>query len=85
VTKPEGEIKKGLSIPDLLKHDIALEADAIKMYNDSANVCAAEGDHVSKAIFEKLLDDENEHLDEFQTTLEHFEKMGDVYLATLVD
>jgi bacterioferritin len=85
ITKPQADVQKRLSIPDQLKVDIHLEEGAVKMYNDAANLCAQEGDHVSKAIFEKLLDDENEHLDEFLKTLEHVEKLGDVYLTTLLD
>ncbi len=53
------------------------------MYNDSAMLRAQEGDHVSKDLFEKLLADEEEHLDEFQNILDHVEKMGSAYLATL--
>lgn len=85
VTKPEGEIQKGLGIPELLQANLALEQGAVKLYNDSANACAAEGDNVSKAIFEKLLADEDEHVDDFETTLEHVEKLGDIYIASLVD
>ncbi|MDO8682110.1 MAG: bacterioferritin [Armatimonadota bacterium] len=83
-TKPAADVKKGLSIPDMMKHDIGLETDAVKMYNSSAVTCAAEGDNVSKAIFEKLLDDEEGHLDEFQKTIEHIEKLGDVYINSLI-
>lgn len=84
-TKPSGTAKKGQSIADMLKTDIDLEDGAIKMYNDAAKVCAAEGDQISKQIFEKLLADEEEHLDEFQNILDHVQKMGDVYLATLIE
>jgi bacterioferritin len=69
----------------MLKTNLGLEQDAVKMYNASANACAAEGDNVSKAIFEKLLADEEEHVDDFQTTLEHVEKLGDVFIATLIE
>lgn len=83
--KLESEVQKGLSIADMLKVNEHLEAGAIKMYNDSANVCAAEGDHVSKAIFEHLLEAENEHIDEFQKKQDHLGKLGDLYLTTLLD
>ena len=83
VTKPSGEAKKGQAIADMLKTDIEIEDDAIKMYNEAAKVCAAEGDHISKQIFEKLLADEEEHLDMFQNILNHVQKIGDAYLATL--
>ena len=83
-TRPEGEAKKGLDIPGLLKVDIDLEAGAIKMYNDAARTCSQEGEHISKQIFQKLLQDEEEHLDEFQNTLDHVEKLGNVYLTSLL-
>lgn len=84
-TTPETEAKKGLSIPEMLKVDIGLEDEAIKMYNASANACAEAGDNVSKQLFESLLDAEENHLDEFQTTLDHVEKLGASYLATLME
>ncbi len=82
-TKPSGEAKKGQAIADMLKTDIELEEGAVKMYNESAKLCAAEGDHISKALFEKLLGEEEVHLDDFQNILNHIQKMGDAYLATL--
>jgi bacterioferritin len=84
-TKPSAEAKKGMDIPAMLKLDIGLEADAVKMYNEFANACSKEGDNVSKSIFEKLLADEEEHLDEFQNILDHIEKLGNVYLASLTE
>lgn len=81
----EAKVQKGLSVADVLKVNIHLEQGAVKLYNEAANVCAAEGDHVSKAIFEKLLADEDEHLDDFQKKADLLSKLGDVYLATLVE
>lgn len=84
-TKPDAEVAKGLTIPDILKTDVAIEESAVKMYNESAKICAAENDNVSKELFEKLLADEEEHVDEFQKTLDHVEQLGDSYLATLLE
>lgn len=84
-TRPSGEAKKGEEIADMLKTDIDLEEGAVKMYNDAAKVCAAEGDNVSKQLFEKLIGEEEDHLDDFQNVLGHVEKMGDAYLATLIE
>jgi bacterioferritin len=84
VTKPKAEVKKGMSIADQVKFNIDLEIDAAKMYNESAAVCAAEGDNVSKAIFENLLAEEEDHMDEFQKIQEHIQKLGDVYITTLI-
>lgn len=82
-TKPSGEIKKGEDILGMLKTDVALEDGAIKMYNESAKLCSDEGDHVSKALFERLLGEEEAHLDEFKNILNHVQKLGDAYIATL--
>jgi bacterioferritin len=84
-TKPSDTAKKGLAITEHLKANIALESDAVKMYNDSVRVCAEELDNISKALFEELLAEEEPHLDEFLRILDHIEKLGDAYLATLID
>ena len=82
-SKPDTLAKKGQDIPAILKTGIALEADACRMYNAAANACSAQGDQISKQLFEQLLADEEEHLDYFQNTLAHVEKMGAAYIATL--
>jgi len=82
-SKPDGEIKKGQEIAEMLATDIALEEGAVKMYNESANACAAEKDQISKQLFEELLGEEEEHLDVFQNVKKHVDKLGPAYLATL--
>jgi bacterioferritin len=82
-SKPDGIAKKGQSIAEMLKTDMALESAAIKMYNEAAVVCAAEKDQVSKQLFEKLLGEEEGHFNDFENVKDHLEKMGDAYLATL--
>jgi bacterioferritin len=82
-SKPDGEAKKGQEVAQLLATDIGLEEGAVKMYNASANACAAEKDQVSKKLFEELLADEEEHLDVFQNVKAHVDKLGAAYLATL--
>ncbi len=82
-TKPDSVAKKGQSIADMLKTDMALESAAIKMYNEAAVICAAEKDQISKQLFEKLLGEEEGHFNDFENVKDHLEKMGDAYLATL--
>jgi bacterioferritin len=82
-SKPDAEIKKNQMIPEMIATDIGLEEAAIKMYNDAALACADARDLVSKDLFEKILGDEDGHLDEFTNIKEHVEKLGNVYLATL--
>ena len=82
-TKPDSAAKKGQEIGDMLKTDMALETQAIKMYNAAAVTCANEKDQISKQLFEKLLGEEEDHLNAFEIFKEHIDKMGSAYLATL--
>ncbi len=83
-SKPDDTAKKGQKIEEMLTTDIALETQAIKMYNEAAVVCEQEKDQVSKQLFEKLLAEEEGHFDDFDNIKAHVEKMGSAYLATLV-
>jgi bacterioferritin len=82
-TKPDASVKKGQEISEMLATDVALEAQAIKMYNDAAVVCAEERDQISKQLFEKLLGEEEEHLNIFENLKNHVDRLGGAYLATL--
>ena len=82
-SKPDALTKKGQSIAEMLKTDMALESAAIKMYNEAAVVCAQEKDQISKQLFEKLLGEEEGHFNDFESIKDHLEKMGNAYLATL--
>jgi len=82
-TKPDAVAKKGQEIAKMLETDIALETQAVKMYNEAALTCAQERDQISKQLFEKLLGEEEEHLDSFQNLKDHVDKLGVAYLATL--
>jgi bacterioferritin len=82
-TRPDAEIKRGEKIGAKIATDIALEEAAVKLYNEAALACGVELDHVSKALFEKLLADETDHLDMFINIKEHIDQLGDQYLVTL--
>ena len=68
----------------MLNTNMVLEAAAMKMYNEAAMVCAAEKDQISKELFEELLKEEEDHLNYFENTKDHVDKLGAAYLATLV-
>jgi len=84
-TKPDAVAQKGQEIPAMLATDIGLESQAIKMYNEAAMTCAAEKDQISKQLFEKLLAEEEEHINFFENVKDHLEKLGAAYLVTLAD
>ena len=82
-SKPDALSKKGQQIPQMLMTNMGLEAGAIKMYNEASMVCAAEKDQISKELLEDLLKDEEDHINYFENTKDHLEKLGAAYLATL--
>jgi len=82
-SKPDGVAKQGQKISDMFTTDIALEAQAIKMYNEASVTCAAEKDQISKELFEELLKEEEVHLNTFENIKGHIDKLGAAYLATL--
>ena len=82
-SKPDADVKKGQKIPEMLATDLALESAAIAMYNQAALACGEAPDQVSKDLFEKLLGDEESHLDTFQNIKDHVDDLGESYLATL--
>jgi bacterioferritin len=83
-SKPDAVPKKGQQIPQMLTTNMALEAAAMKMYNEAAMVCAAEKDQISKELFEDLLKEEEDHFNYFENVKDHLDKLGAAYLATLV-
>jgi bacterioferritin len=84
-TKPDSEVQKGQEIEAMLATNIKLESSAVKMYNEASLVCAAEKDQISKQLFEKLLGEEEDHLNFFENTEDHVEKLGAAYMVTLAD
>jgi bacterioferritin len=82
-SKPDATPKKGQEILEMLATDMALEAQAVKMYNEAAVTCASERDQKSKDLFVELLSDEEKHLNFFGNIKNHVENLGEAYLAAL--
>jgi bacterioferritin len=83
-TQPETAAKKGQEISEMFVTDLALEERTIAIYNEAAVMCAAEKDHMSKLLFEKLLEEEERHLRIFEKIKNHVDRLGGAYLAGLV-
>ena len=75
------EVDKIHDVAGMLKKAKDMEEAAVRMYNDSANKCAAHGDSASKKVFEDLVLDEERHFENFETQEEHLRKFGEQYLA----
>jgi len=51
----------GKNVTSHFQADLADETDAVKQYNASAAICAAEGDNGTRELFEKMIHDEERH------------------------
>lgn len=80
-----GKINLGENVKEMLECDMALENEAIPRLKELIEVCYDEHDHVSRALLEQVLKDEEEHLDWLDAQLTQIEQMGlGNYLATIV-
>lgn len=68
-TKPK-PIKVGETLEEMLKQDVKDEESTIELYKKIINKAIEEGDITTKALFEQILKEEEEHLDFFTSALE---------------
>ena len=59
-----------------IEADLALEVNAVAMYNKAVRVSREEGDDQSRELFSKLLKDEEEHVDWLEAQLHLIREMG---------
>ncbi len=71
-----GRLRIGEDIKEILEADLALEHDAIPDLRDAVEYCESVRDYVSRDLFKKILDNEEEHVDFIETQLGLIEKVG---------
>jgi len=75
-------ISVGKTVKDMVANDHASEAGAIKAYNDAIRIAVEAADNGSRELFEKILKDEEAHLDWLEAQRDQIEQMGlENYLA----
>ena len=75
-------LKVGASVKAQLDNDLALELAAVVEYNAAIKTCVAEGDNTSRALFETLVKNEEEHIDFLEAQLHVIQEAGiENYLA----
>jgi bacterioferritin len=70
------KLEVGLDVKHQLERQLQLELDAVTSYNKSIAVCQAEGDNASRKLFEKMLHDEEGHVDWLEAQLHQIQEMG---------
>ena len=58
-----------------------MEEDGIQTYNKGAPECAANADSASKQIFERLVNDEEGHFDQYEKQHDNIKRFGLSYPA----
>jgi bacterioferritin len=75
-------VKVGSTVPEQHQFDHEVERSAVKRLNDGIESCRANGDHGSRALLEKILLDEEEHIDWLEAQIEQIGQIGlENYLA----
>ncbi len=79
-------LRIGQTVPEQLRADMAVEMDAIARLRGGIELMRSRGDVTSARIFEKILEDEEEHVDYLETELDLLEKLGEpLYLQRYVE
>jgi len=70
------KLKVGETVEEILKADLALEMEAIPLLKDAIEYSESVRDYVSREIFERILESEEEHVDFLETQFDMIERMG---------
>jgi bacterioferritin len=70
------KINIGTTVEAQLKNDLQLEYDAVKRLNEGIKLCVAAGDNGSRDLAQKILDDEEHHIDWLEGQLHAIGEMG---------
>lgn len=66
----------GRNVKEQIESDLKLEIDAVAMYNNAVQICREEGDNASRELFERLLKDEEEHVDWLEAQMHQIHELG---------
>jgi bacterioferritin len=79
-------LKIGADVKAQIESDLRLEVNATKMYNESVRLAREAGDNGSADLFERLLKDEEEHVDFLEAQMHQIGQLGyERYLAQQLD
>jgi bacterioferritin len=75
MTKPM-QLTIGKNVREQLESDLKLEVAAVAMYNKFVKISRDEGDNASRELFERLLKNEEEHVDWLEAQLHQIVEIG---------
>lgn len=81
-----GTLNIGQSVREQFRSDMEIEVEVVPRLQRGIELMRESGDITSANLFEKILADEEEHIDYLETQLELIETLGEqLYLAQLTD
>jgi bacterioferritin len=80
------QLRIGQTVGEMFVSDLAVEAEAVERLRNGIEYMRGVSDVTSANIFEKILADEEVHIDYLETQLTLLEQLGEVlYVATLIE
>jgi bacterioferritin len=70
------QLNVGQNVKDQLQSDLQLEISAVAQYNAAIRTARDEGDNASRELFERLLKDEEEHVDWLEAQMHQIGEIG---------
>ena len=74
--RADAKSASGRTMKEQIESDLKLELGAVKMYNHAVQVSRDEGDNASRELFERLLKDEEAHVDWLEAQVHQIKEMG---------
>jgi len=66
----------GANVKEHLEIDLKDEVEASEQYNNAFKICVAAGDDGSRVLFERMIQDEERHVDFLEAQLHSIQEMG---------
>src|SRR5262249_1041672 len=80
------KINVGQTIPEQHQFDLGLQKDAVARLNKGIELCRTKDDNGTRVLLEKILRDEEEHVDWLEAQLQQIQDMGvQNYLAQQIE
>jgi len=70
------QLNIGQNVKDQLQNDLKLELNAVKMYNEAVKIAREANDNSTRELFERLVKDEEKHVDWLEGQLWQIKEIG---------
>ncbi|MDV6012394.1 bacterioferritin [Haloechinothrix sp. LS1_15] len=79
-------LRVGQTVREQFSSDLAIEEEVLERIRPGIAMCREKGDITTANLFERILQDEEHHIDYLETQLELMDKLGEqLYLSQLVE